>query len=141
MKKFAIENEYEFFIGLYDIYSDISAAFVAYRIQRKLSQAQLAEYLGVSQPMVSKYESGNYNFSIEALYTSLKKIGYEMKIPLPNPIFNSNQKNLALSWYIAKSINEKTETEPKKWHEILGEPYNYIPNGKEQYDYAQPRAS
>lgn len=49
------------------ILSDVSVRVVDYRVKHGLSQAQLAQRLGVSQAMVSKYESGSYNFTIEKL--------------------------------------------------------------------------
>lgn len=51
----------------YDINYKISELLVKYRTDKKLTQKQLAKKLGVSQIMISKYESGDYNFSLKKL--------------------------------------------------------------------------
>lgn len=51
----------------YGMLADISVALVEYRMKRKMSQNQLAETLGVTQAMISKYESASYNISLQAL--------------------------------------------------------------------------
>ena len=59
---------------------DIASKFILYRVDNRLTQIQLAEKLGVSQVMVSKLESGDYNPSIELLFKLSKKLGWELKI-------------------------------------------------------------
>lgn len=66
-------NDSEFIY--YDALGRISADLVNYRISNGLSQTDLATMLGVSQAMISKYESGDYNISLKAmvqLYCRLK---------------------------------------------------------------------
>ena len=53
----------------------ISASIESKRINLGLSQKEFANLLGVSQGMVSRYESGEYNFSIETLNELCSKIG------------------------------------------------------------------
>ena len=50
--------------SLYEIYYQISTALFDYRIKHNLSQKKLAEKLGVTQPMVAKLESGDYNYKM-----------------------------------------------------------------------------
>lgn len=50
-----------------DILYIISQAFREYREKHNLSQKQLAEKIGMKQPMLSKMESGEYNPSIKFL--------------------------------------------------------------------------
>ena len=55
-------------VELYDIYYEISTKIYDYRISRGWSQKKLAEVLGITQAMVSKLESGEYNYTIEQLW-------------------------------------------------------------------------
>lgn len=66
--------------GLYDIYYKISTALFDYRIRHKLSQKKLAEKLGVTQAMVSKLESGEYNYTVEQLWKIATKLGFRFDI-------------------------------------------------------------
>ncbi len=68
--------------GLYDIYYQISTAIFDYRIRESLSQAKLAKRLGVTQAMVSKLESGDYNYSVEQLWKISQKLGLKLTISL-----------------------------------------------------------
>ena len=64
----------------YEILNNISIAVVDYRVKHGFSQKQLAEMLDVSQAMVSKYESGDYNISLKALVSLLDKLNIRMSI-------------------------------------------------------------
>lgn len=66
--------------SLYEIYGKISTAIFDYRRKHKLSQKKLAEKLGVSQPMVAKLESGDYNYTIEQLWKIANKLGFAFNI-------------------------------------------------------------
>lgn len=66
--------------GLYDIYYKISTALFDYRTRHKLSQKKLAEKLGVTQAMVSKLESGEYNYTVEQLWKIATKLGFKFDI-------------------------------------------------------------
>lgn len=46
----------------------------------KLSQNKFAEYLGVTQAMVSKWESFRYNFTIEAIVDIFSKLNIPFDI-------------------------------------------------------------
>lgn len=65
---------------LYDIYYRISTALFDYRLKYDLSQKKLAEKLGVSQPMVTKLESGDYNYTVEQLWKIATKLGFKFSI-------------------------------------------------------------
>lgn len=47
------------------ILTEISSIISEYRINKKWSQKDLARYLNVTQGMISKWESCEYNFTIE----------------------------------------------------------------------------
>lgn len=67
-------------IGLYDIYYEISTKLYDFRIEKGWSQKKLAEVLGVTQAMVSKLESGEYNYTIEHLWKVAKKLGWKLNV-------------------------------------------------------------
>lgn len=59
------------------INAQISARIAKERIDRGMTQKEFAEFLGVSQPMVSKWEAGNYNFTISAVSSIFDKLGLD----------------------------------------------------------------
>ena len=59
----------------YEMNYDISVLLTDYRIKNRLSQKELSKLLGVSQAMVSKYENGDYNFSLKAICKLCEKLG------------------------------------------------------------------
>ena len=63
-----------------DILYDISMKIFEFRIKNNLTQKQLAEKLGITQSMVSKLESGQYNPTVEQLWRISKKLGWNFKI-------------------------------------------------------------
>ncbi len=65
---------------LYDIYYKISTSIFKYRLNHNLSQKKLAEKLGVTQAMVSKLESGDYNYTIEQLWKISSKLGLQFDV-------------------------------------------------------------
>lgn len=65
---------------LYDLYYKVSTAIFDYRIRNKLSQKQLAEKLGITQAMVSKLESGDYNYTLEQLWKVSSKLGLKFDV-------------------------------------------------------------
>lgn len=67
-------------IGLYDIYYEISTKIFDYRMANGWSQKKLAEVLGVTQAMVSKLESGEYNYTIEQLWKIASKLNWKLSI-------------------------------------------------------------
>lgn len=62
------------------ILSTISYRLYEYRMDHHIDQRQMAKILGVSQPMVSKYESGDYNFTIRTLSDISQKIGFTLDV-------------------------------------------------------------
>lgn len=60
----------------------ISATIAKCRIDMEMNQQEFAAYLGVSQGMVSKWESENYNFTIETLAKICSKLSLDLDIEL-----------------------------------------------------------
>ena len=59
----------------YKINYRISTLLVKYRTDKKLTQKQMAEKLGVSCNKIYKYESGNYNFTLKEIAKIYKEFG------------------------------------------------------------------
>lgn len=59
----------------YDAQNEIAIAVSEYRFKHKLTQAALAAKLGITQAMVSKYESGSYNISLKAAFELFDQLG------------------------------------------------------------------
>lgn len=86
-----------------DILYDISMKIFDYRISKGWTQKQLAEKLGITQAMVSKLESGEYNPTVEQLWKISKKLG----------------------WSFALIFKEKEEVETSVWDSV-NEDYNEV---------------
>lgn len=52
---------------------------IAYRIQHKLSQEQLAKEIGVTQQYISKIEEGEFS-NLDTIENVLEHIGYRLKL-------------------------------------------------------------
>ncbi len=52
------------------------------RIKENLTQTQLAKKMGITQPVISKLESGNYNPSIRFLHKIAKALDATVKISI-----------------------------------------------------------
>ena len=95
MSKYELENASKFFeqfdentkkeFAIDGFMVEISTIFIKYRVKNNISQRALAKRLGISQAMVSKLESGDYNPSIRLLCESFQKLGLEMKLVVSEP--------------------------------------------------------
>lgn len=68
----------------------ISAQIEEKRLSMRMNQTEFARFLGVSQGMVSKYESGTYNFSISCLNMLSHKLGMQLDVALLEPVPEEN---------------------------------------------------
>ena len=80
---------------VYDIFYKISTAIYKYREKGNLTQKELAEKLGITQVMVSKLESGVYNYTVEQLCKIAKKLGFRFDVTFQEqsicePVWNLN---------------------------------------------------
>ena len=73
-----------------DMIDDISMALVDYRIQHSISQVELAKRLDISQTMVSQYESGARNISLNTLCTLMAKLGKKVVLSFEDAIVSSS---------------------------------------------------
>lgn len=67
---------------LVGLQSKISMKIFDERIARGMKQKEFAEYLDVSQSMISKLESGEYNPTVEQLYKIATKLDLKLRIDL-----------------------------------------------------------
>lgn len=54
----------------------IGAEIYLIRTSKQMDQKEFAKFMGVSQGMVSRWESGTYNFSVATLAEICSKLGY-----------------------------------------------------------------
>lgn len=69
-------------INAADCMGKISAAIVKQRIEMDMTQKEFAKYLDVSQGMVSRWEGGDYNFTIKGLADIVEKLGLKLDISI-----------------------------------------------------------
>lgn len=85
---------------------ELSAAIVKQRIALGMTQKQFAEYMNVSQGMVSKWESTDYNFSMKALAEIAAKLDLELDIDLKkNKVVDFTHKDKAINQMSAYESN------------------------------------
>lgn len=60
----------------------ISVAIFKARTNRGMTQKEFADFLGVSQSMVSKWESQDYNYSIGALAEICDKLEMDLNVEI-----------------------------------------------------------
>lgn len=63
----------------------ISARIELCRMDMGMTQKEFADYMGVTQGMVSKWESREYNFTIRSLNEICQKIDLELSVSLDKP--------------------------------------------------------
>lgn len=65
-----------------DMLSMIATAISSKRIELHLNQSQLAKKLGVTQAMVSKWENGDYNFTVRQIVKIFNKLDLDVDIAI-----------------------------------------------------------
>ena len=98
-------------VKYFDINYNISKFLVDYRVNNQMTQKQMAKKLNVSQVMISKYENGEYNFTLKKLceICEILNANLEMDMTLDvdddkmNVVWNIGNKKLEgdLQWQIA----------------------------------------
>lgn len=106
------------------VLSKISSAIVKQRIDLGMTQKQFAEYMGVSQGMVSKWESEDYNFSIKSLAEVAVKLDLDVDVSLSEPMTNREKYAMACTAYLANAYGLMNQ-----WVSLEG-----ISNKKRMYD-------
>lgn len=70
--------------------ASISAQITKCRLERGMSQKEFAQFLNVSQGMVSKWESSHYNFSIETLSKICSRLNLTLNIDIEDERGNTS---------------------------------------------------
>ena len=94
-----------------EVLAKISATIFKARIDRGLTQKEFASLLGVSQSMISKWESEDYNFSVEALSNICDKLDWDMSVEMKPRSSNSFRKINSLAnknWITKNSLKSST---------------------------------
>lgn len=68
---------------------DIACEFINFRVKNKMSQKDLAEKLQITQAMVSKLESGEYNPTVKMLFEIAQKLSWKFSIQFESSMRNS----------------------------------------------------
>ena len=63
-----------------DLSSFISKKIEEKRISMNMNQAEFAKYMNVCQSMVSKWESGTYNFTIKSLREVCQRLDLDLNL-------------------------------------------------------------
>ena len=74
----------------------ISAKIERCRLDMRLTQTEFADYMGVSQGMISKWESREYNFTVKSLNEIFHKLGLELDIGIKDP--QNKYPNKIITW-------------------------------------------
>ncbi|PIR03442.1 MAG: transcriptional regulator [Candidatus Magasanikbacteria bacterium CG11_big_fil_rev_8_21_14_0_20_43_7] len=61
---------------------ELASMLIEKRLERGLSQAELAEKIGTKQPAIARLESGNYNTTLAFLKKAANALGAELHISL-----------------------------------------------------------
>ena len=62
--------------------ASICSEIISQRSKRNMTQKEFAEFMGVSQGLVSKWEKGECNFTLSSLVRIASKLGLRMQSPL-----------------------------------------------------------
>lgn len=95
----------------------ISAAIVKKRVALNMTQKEFASHIKVSQGMVSKWESGDYNFSIKTLAEIAEKLDMELYINL-KPEIEREIKRSSEGKFICFIYSSKEENKAKNKYSI-----------------------
>ena len=92
-----------------EILVNISLKLINYRINKNITQKELSRRLAVSQAMVSKLESGEYNPSIEQLWKISRKLEWRFDVVFEEPTIETNIWDTDYIEYENNSIDEWDE--------------------------------
>jgi len=96
-------------LNLLSVMTDIAAALINYRVENALSQKELAKRLECSQAMVSKIESGDYNFTIRKLFDIVNKLNGHVSVRIDfsddNSDLDASEEEQVAIWESVNSQN------------------------------------
>ena len=98
--------------------SRISAQIEKCRLELGMTQKEFADYMGVTQGMVSKWESREYNFTIKSLNDICHKLGMTVEV-------NVEKNNVTKEYNVIKwdadrfTRNAKKISPNNKWYKFI----------------------
>lgn len=92
---------------------DIACKIINYRLDNDMTQRDLANKLEITQAMVSKLESGEYNPSIEFLFKISKKLDWKFELT-----FEENHSDVSIEYNIEKEQQILNEANKKTSEEL-----------------------
>lgn len=92
----------------------ISAKIERCRLDLNMTQKEFADYMGVTQGMVSKWESREYNFTIRSLNEICQKLGLCLEINVEKPC--SRNDYVVIKWDKEKTTHDRKNN---KWIRTL----------------------
>lgn len=107
--------------------SGLSSTIVKNRIDMGKTQKEFAEYMGVSQSMVSKWESADYNFSVKALAEIASKLDLDITVRM--------YKSQIVEMSSESNIRSACISEPEKFRVIRNNQENEMPQKKKKIIY------
>ena len=103
-----------------DIYAStaiatISAIIINRRQNMGMTQSEFAKFMGVSQGMISKWESSEHNFTIETVAQIAEKLNlsFEIEFKAENNYLANRTKNVYANfpdWSLQKNRNTRKDT-------------------------------
>lgn len=75
-----VDEEMQLELEFADLLVEISCQFIKYRLNNNLTQKDVADKLNISQAMVSKIESGDYNPTLDFLFKVAKKLNIDFNL-------------------------------------------------------------
>lgn len=76
-----------------EVRSDLVAQYIACRKEKKLTQADIAEALGVKRPNITRFENGTYNPTLDMLVKIAECMGKNLEIRLVDKEEQSEEGN------------------------------------------------
>ncbi len=88
----------------------ISAKIERRRLELGMTQIEFAKFMGVTQGMVSKWESRDYNFTIKSLNEICQKLEITLSVSMEKPCLKNNYP--ILKWDTEKMKHDRKK---KNW--------------------------
>ncbi|MDF2952299.1 MAG: family transcriptional regulator [Anaerocolumna sp.] len=92
-----------------NLLAKISGVIVKKRLDMNMTQREFADYMQVSQGMVSKWESKDYNFTIETLVHVCTKLDIQVDVVIKSDLIKYKKlinKNIQFCFHTNWKINE-----------------------------------
>lgn len=95
------------------ILGEFSIMLAEYRYEHRISQADLASMLGITQSMVSQYEAGTRNISVKKICEYCEKLGYvpQLSFAAASPLSNQDHAKDSSASFSNSSLLPVADTE------------------------------